>query len=121
MATNHGPPHPPGPPLPQRGEGGEEGLLPSPLCGRGAGGEGEERNTDMLELTINGQPHTLPQTLSLAELLQQLGYTSPRVAVEVNREVVPRPRHAEHLLRPGDAVEIVTLVGGGAPEADGVT
>jgi thiazole synthase len=74
----------------------------------------------MLEVTINGQPHSLPQTLSLAELLQRLGYTSPRVAVEVNREVVPRLRHAERQLRAGDAVEIVTLVGGGAPEADGL-
>ena len=75
----------------------------------------------MLELTINGEPHSLPQTLSLAELLQHLGYQGPRVAVEVNREVVPRLRHAEHLLRPGDAVEIVTLVGGGASEADGTS
>src|SRR5213592_3591184 len=78
-----------------------------------------EGTTDMFEVTINGQPHSLPQTLSLAELLQRLGYASPRVAVEVNREVVPRPRHAEHLLRAGDAVEIVTLVGGGSPEAGG--
>ncbi len=38
------------------------------------------------------------------------------MAVEVNRDVVPRPRHAEQLLNAGDAVEVVTLVGGGAPE-----
>ena len=35
------------------------------------------------------------------------------VAVEVNLELVPRRRHAEHVLRDGDRVEVVTLVGGG--------
>jgi thiazole synthase len=75
----------------------------------------------MLEVTVNGERHTLPQDLSLADLLRRFGYHSPRVAVEVNREVVPRARHAEHLLRPGDAVEVVTLVGGGAPDGDGVS
>jgi thiazole synthase len=74
----------------------------------------------MLEVTVNGERHTLPHTLSLADLLRQFGYDSPRIAVEVNREVVPRARHAEQLIRTGDAVEVVTLVGGGAPEADGV-
>jgi thiazole synthase len=74
----------------------------------------------MLEVTINGEPHTLPQALSLAELLQRFGYAGRPVAVEVNRELVPRARHAEHRLRGGEAVEIVTLVQGGAPEADDV-
>jgi thiazole synthase len=72
----------------------------------------------MLEVTVNGEPHALPQALSLAELLQHLGYAGRPVAVEVNREVVPRARHAEHRLRGGEAVEIVTLVQGGSAEAD---
>jgi sulfur carrier protein len=33
--------------------------------------------------------------------------------VEVNGELVPKKRHAEHQVRDGDRVEIVTLVGGG--------
>jgi thiazole synthase len=74
----------------------------------------------MLEVTVNGERHTLPQALSLADLLRQFGFESPRIAVEVNREVVPRSRHAEQLIRAGDSIEIVTLVQGGAPEADGV-
>src|SRR5262245_32528517 len=72
----------------------------------------------MLRLTINGEPRTLPSAVTVAELLGQLGYDRRRVAVEINHEVVPAPRHAEHRLAGGDAVEIVTLVGGGAPEPD---
>jgi thiazole synthase len=70
----------------------------------------------MLQLTINGESRTLPTPLTVAELLDRLGYDRRRVAVEVNREVVPAPRHAGHRLAAGDAVEIVTLVGGGAPD-----
>jgi thiazole synthase len=68
----------------------------------------------MLHLTINGEARTLPEPLSLAELVERLGYDRRRIAVEVNREVVPSPRHASHGLKAGDAVEIVTLVGGGS-------
>jgi sulfur carrier protein len=46
-------------------------------------------------------------------LLQQLEIPLRGLAVEVNQEIVPRARHAEHLLADGDKLEIVTLVGGG--------
>jgi thiazole synthase len=73
----------------------------------------------MVEITLNGQRRALPEALSVQQLLRQLGYESPRgLAVEVNREVVPAARHAEHRLRPGDAVEVTALVGGGSPGAD---
>jgi thiazole synthase len=73
----------------------------------------------MFEITLNGQRQTLPEILSVEQLLRQLGYDTLRgVAVEVNREVVPAARHAECRLSPGDAVEVVTLVGGGSPIAD---
>jgi thiazole synthase len=72
----------------------------------------------MLQLTVNQEPKHFPDPLSVADLLQQLRLDPRRVAVEVNRDVVPRARHAEHALANGDAVEIVTLVGGGAPTLD---
>jgi thiazole synthase len=71
----------------------------------------------MFQLTVNGENRTLPAPLTVAELLERLGHDRLRVAVEVNREVVPRPLHPERRLSAGDAVEIVTLVGGGAPDA----
>jgi thiazole synthase len=68
----------------------------------------------MLEITINGEPRTLAEPVTVAQLLESLGYDRKRVAVEVNEEVVPLPRHPEHWLAAGDALEIVTLVGGGS-------
>jgi thiazole synthase len=70
----------------------------------------------MCTLSVNGQSHTLPGPVTVAELLHALGRESNKVAVEVNREVVPRACHGEHRLEAGDNVEIVTLVGGGSGE-----
>ncbi len=70
----------------------------------------------MFRFTLNGEPRTLPEPLTVAELVEQLGYDRRRIAVEVNRELVPSPQHPDRRLASGDAVEIVTLVGGGSPD-----
>lgn len=67
-----------------------------------------------LEITLNGAPRELPPGGTLADLVRALGKDPRHVAVEVNRAVVPRADHGRYTLRPGDAVEVVTLVGGGA-------
>jgi thiazole synthase len=72
----------------------------------------------MITLTLNGEPHPLPAPQTVADLLRSLGHDPRRVAVEVNLDVVPAARHAEHVLHANDRVEIVTLVGGGAPDLD---
>lgn len=66
-----------------------------------------------LALSVNGAPRTLPNGATVADLVQTLGLRPELVAVEVNRVLVPRRRHAEHALADGDRVELVTLVGGG--------
>jgi len=66
-----------------------------------------------VDIYINEQPHPVPQRVTVAQLLIDLGLANRHVAVEVNRELVPRAQHAEHVLADGDRVEIVTLVGGG--------
>ena len=66
-----------------------------------------------ITIQVNGQPTELPQPCSVSDLLEQLQTGSAPVAVERNREVVPRSRHATTLLEQGDQVEVVTLVGGG--------
>jgi thiazole synthase len=71
----------------------------------------------MFQVTINGEIRTFHETITVADLLGRLGQDSRRVAVEVNREVVPAVSHAKRWLKPGDAIEVVTLVGGGSPEA----
>jgi thiazole synthase len=72
----------------------------------------------MLQLTINQERKQFATALSVADLLHELRLDPKRVAVEINREVVPRARHVERALANGDAVEIVTLVGGGSPALD---
>jgi thiazole synthase len=71
----------------------------------------------MVQITLNGEPRVLPAPVSVAELLEGLRYDGRRLAVEVNREVIPLARHRECRLADGDAVEVVRLVGGGAIDA----
>lgn len=66
-----------------------------------------------MRITLNGEPRTLEQPPTLAELLKQLGLTPERLAVEVNEKLVRRGQFAQTRLCDGDRVEIVTLVGGG--------
>jgi thiazole synthase len=70
----------------------------------------------MIQITLNGEPSALPRPMSIQELIETNGLDARKVAVEVNREVVPKAMHHERRLQPGDAVEIVTLVGGGAAD-----
>ncbi len=72
----------------------------------------------MLQLTVNGEPRTLLEPLTLSELIERLGFDRRRIAVEVNRELVPREEHGQRRLAGGEAIEIVTFVGGGSPDDD---
>jgi sulfur carrier protein len=67
----------------------------------------------MLELTINGEPRRLSEPLTVAGLVEQLGYAGKRIAIERNGAIVPRGQHADTLLASGDRLEIVVAVGGG--------
>jgi sulfur carrier protein len=66
-----------------------------------------------MQAIVNGQPRQLVDGMTVAALIDELKLTGRPVAVEVNLDLVPRQQHAEHVLREGDRVEIVTLVGGG--------
>jgi sulfur carrier protein len=66
-----------------------------------------------VKLTVNGNMQILMDGSTVVALLRQLDLADKFVAVEVNRELVPKARHGEHILTEGDRVEIVTLVGGG--------
>lgn len=66
-----------------------------------------------LNIVLNGQPHQLSAPISIAELLVQLGHQHKRVAVELNREIVPKSRHAVQQLADGDQLELVHAMGGG--------
>ena len=66
-----------------------------------------------MNIIFNGRPRQIDRQTTLAQLLQQLDLAPQRVAVEVNLELVPRKQHADTILREGDSLEVVTLVGGG--------
>jgi sulfur carrier protein len=69
-----------------------------------------------MTLHINGDERTFPDSpapFTLAALIESLGMKSDRVAVELNRDIVPRDRWAQTLLKDGDRLEIVHFVGGG--------
>ena len=66
-----------------------------------------------MQILVNGAPQELAEGSTVLELLQQLELTGKRLAVEVNANIVPRSRHAETRLQPGDKVEIVHAIGGG--------
>jgi sulfur carrier protein len=66
-----------------------------------------------VKIFINGVPRELAEGTTVAALLDELEVTRRQVAVEVNCQLVPRARHAEHRLCEEDRLEVVTLVGGG--------
>ncbi len=66
-----------------------------------------------MEITLNGESRSFPAPLTVAALVDHLGYTGKRIAVERNGEIVPRGRHAETVLAEADRIEIVVAVGGG--------
>lgn len=51
--------------------------------------------------------------MTIAALLQEMGFSERRVAVEVNREIVPRSQHGDFQLQDNDRVEVVFAIGGG--------
>ena len=66
-----------------------------------------------MNILVNGAHREVPEGITVAALLRELEMTGRHVAVEVNLQLVPKARHAEHLLREADRLEVVTLVGGG--------
>ena len=66
-----------------------------------------------MQLSVNGEARELADGSTVADLVAHLGLSDVRLAVELNRAVVPRAEHASRALAEGDAVEIVTFVGGG--------
>ena len=66
-----------------------------------------------MHIILNGSDREIPENLSAAALLQDLGLAGKRLALEINQEIVPRSTFDNHLLMAGDRVEIVQAIGGG--------
>ena len=66
----------------------------------------------ILKLTINGKAEMV-QSANVASLVEELRLNPRQVAIEKNREIVPRSTYEAALLHEGDTIEIVAFVGGG--------
>jgi thiazole synthase len=71
-----------------------------------------------MNVVINGENQKLPDGATVDGVIERLRLTGKRLAVEVNNEIVPKSRYAEHALHDGDRVEIVHAIGGGAAGED---
>jgi thiamine biosynthesis protein ThiS len=65
------------------------------------------------QITVNGQPRAVAENSCVSDLMAELALDARKVAVELNRTIVPRSEYAATTLRDGDAVEIVSFIGGG--------
>jgi thiamine biosynthesis protein ThiS len=71
------------------------------------------REPESMKVFVNGEQRQCPDRTTIAALLRALELPEGRIAVERNREVVPRSRHSDTELAEGDRVELVRFVGGG--------
>lgn len=89
--------------MPEEGTGARPAMPPGDARGYNPG----------MEIVFNGEPLQVPESATVADLLARAGLADRRVAVELNRAIVPRSRHGEQCLAPGDRVEVVHAIGGG--------
>ncbi len=72
-----------------------------------------DRTASTIEVRLNGKSHTLPKGSTVAELIVTLPVEPTAIAVEQNRQIVPRSLHPATTIEAGDELEVVTIVGGG--------
>lgn len=66
-----------------------------------------------MQVVLNGEPREVGEGISVADLIATLSLNGRRLAVELNREVLPREQYGSRALAPGDVIEIVHFIGGG--------
>ena len=66
-----------------------------------------------MQITLNGERQSLEKPCTLAELLEKFPPAHSAYAIEVNKQLIPRREHANHVIAADDTIEVVTLVGGG--------
>jgi thiamine biosynthesis protein ThiS len=64
-------------------------------------------------IKVNGEPREIPERLTVAALLEHLGMSDGRVAIERNFDILPRALWRDTQVQSNDSFEIVHFVGGG--------
>lgn len=65
-----------------------------------------------MQFTVNGEKTPLEGTQTVSNLITRLQLEG-KIAVEINREILPRSQYSEHIIQDGDIIEIVHAIGGG--------
>ena len=66
-----------------------------------------------MRVLLNGETRDFHDGVTVHDLVTELGLTARRIAVEVNRDILPRESYGHRRLCDGDVVEIVHFIGGG--------
>ena len=66
-----------------------------------------------MTIIFNGKNQKLDGSISVQEFLDQLKLDCQQVVVELNRNIIPRQRLGETVLKDGDVLEVIHFVGGG--------
>ena len=66
-----------------------------------------------MKILVNGEKISLPEDSSIEGLIVHLGYQNQRIAIEINKSIIPKSNHSSFLLQDLDKVEIIYAVGGG--------
>ena len=69
--------------------------------------------SDPMDVFVNGKAARMAEGSTVSDLLESLGFTDGRIAVELNGDICVRAQHATTLLHEGDRLEVVSFVGGG--------
>jgi len=91
-------------------------LRPKPLPGRQEAAfqmPSQHELKQKITIRLNGDPHVIEGDARLTALIDALKMKPTRIAVELNREVVPKAEYASITLREGDELELINFVGGG--------
>ncbi|MEO1885175.1 MAG: sulfur carrier protein ThiS, partial [Methylococcales bacterium] len=70
-----------------------------------------------MDIYVNGEKKALKEGSSIAELVSDLGYENKRIAVELNKEILPFDQYVSKILTANDRLEIVQAIGGGQSDA----
>ena len=66
-----------------------------------------------MQIVVNGESREVAAGFTAAQLVEELGLTGRRVAMEVNLDIVPRSQYSQHSFSDGDKIEVVHAIGGG--------
>ncbi len=66
-----------------------------------------------MKISVNGELREYAENTTVADVVEDLGLTGKRIAVELNKEIMPYDQYASHQLADEDRLEIVQAIGGG--------